>query len=176
MTDFFENFPLVVDKYTNRKLRNITLSVKIPDNIIQNNTLLYPYTVKEGETPTVVAFNYYNDISYVWLIAVANDITDFTSQWVKSQADFDAYIADKYGSQANAQSTILYYQHKTDSTYPIVTPTSYSHFSGQKQTLFNSVSAYQDEWNTNESMRNIQLIDKNIAPNLLFELESLLQQ
>src|SRR6185437_14753477 len=81
MTDFFENFPLVVDKYTNRKLRNITLSVKIPDNIIQNNTLLYPYTVKEGETPTVVAFNYYNDISYVWLIAVANDITDFTSQW-----------------------------------------------------------------------------------------------
>lgn len=176
MADYFENFPLIVDKYTNRKLRNIALSVKIPDFIINDNKLLYPYTIKEGETPTIVAFNYYGDISFVWLIAIANNITDFTSQWVKSQADFDAYIVEKYGSQANAQSIIAYYQHNTDTTYPHVTVTSYNAFSGQKQTLFNAVSAYQDEWNTNESMRNIQLIDKAIAPNLLFELESLLQQ
>lgn len=174
MSDFFENFPLIVDQYTNRKLRNILLSVKIPDNIINNNTLFYPYTVKEGETPTIVAFNYYGDISSVWLIAAANDIIDFTSQWVKSQPDFDAYIVSKYGSQANAQSTIAYYQHKTDSTYPLVTPTSYAAFDNQKQTLFNAISAYQDEWTTNENKRSIQLIDKNVAPNLLFELNDLL--
>lgn len=176
MADFFENFPLITDEYTNRKLRNITLSVKIPDNIINNNTLFYPYTVKEGETPTIVAFNYYGDIGFVWLIAIANQITDFTSQWVKSQPDFNAYIANKYGSQANAQSTIVYYQHKTDPTYPLVTPTSYSYFDSNKKVLFNAVSAYDDEWNTNERMRSINLIDKSIAPNLLFDLDSLLNQ
>lgn len=174
MTDFFENFPLITDERSNRQLRNITLSVKIPDALIHDNTLFYPYTVKEGETPTIVAFNYYGDISYVWLIAAANDITDLTSQWVKSQADFDAYINTKYESQANAESIISYYQHKTDSTYPRVTAESYAAFESNKKVLFASVSAYQDEWNTNEGKRNIQLIDKNLAPNLLFDLESLL--
>lgn len=174
MSDFFENFPLIVDQRTNRKLRNITLSVKIPDSIINNNKLFYPYIVKEGETPTIIAFNYYGSIDYVWLIAIANNITDFTSQWVKSQADFDAYITSKYGSQANAQSIVAYYQHKTDSTYPLVTPTSYAAFSASKQILFNAISAYQDEWNSNEKMRTIQLIDKGVAPNLLFDLSDLL--
>lgn len=174
MADFFENFPLIVDQYTNKKLRNIMLSVKIPESILNNNTLFYPYIVKEGETPTVVAFNYYGDLSYVFLIAIANNITDFTSQWVKSQFDFDAYIVEKYGSQANAQSIIAYYKHKTDATYPLVTPTSYAAFASSKQILFSAVSAYQDEWNINESKRTIQLIDKSIAPNLLFELDSIL--
>jgi len=176
MSDYFENFPLITDVYTNKQLRNIMLDVKIPDSILNNNTLFYPYTVKEGETPTIIAFNYYGSIDFVWLIAIANQITDFTSQWVKSQADFDAYIANKYGSQANAQSQIVYYQHKTDVTYPLVTPTSYAAFASSKQVLFNAISAYQDEWNTNEGKRNIQLVDKSLAPNLLFDLEDLLGQ
>lgn len=176
MPEFFENFPKITDVHTNKVLRNITLSVKIPDSIINNNTLFYPYTVKEGETPTIVAFNYYGDIGYVWLIAIANQITDFTSQWVKSQPDFDAYIAAKYGSQANAQSSIAYYKHNADSSYPLVTPTSYAAFDSSKKGLFSAVSFYQDEWNTNESKRSIQLIDKNIAPNLLFDLDTLLNQ
>lgn len=174
MTDFFENFPLITDQYTNKKLRNIMLSVKIPESILNNNTLFYPYIVKEGETPTVVAFNYYGDMSYTFLIAIANNITDFMSQWVKSQPDFDAYIVEKYGSQAIAQSTIAYYKHNTDATYPLVTPISYAAFAASKQALFSSVSAYQDEWNTNEGKRTIQLIDRNIAPNLMFELDSIL--
>lgn len=176
MPDFFENFPKITDLYTNKVLRNIVLSVKIPDNIINNNTLFYPYIVKEGESPTIVAFNYYGDISYVWLIAIANRITDFTSQWVKSQPDFDAYITNKYGSQANAQSIIAYYKHNTDASYPLVTLTSYDAFNADKQVLFSPVSAYQDEWSVNESKRAINLIDRNIAPNLLFDLDTMLNQ
>jgi len=176
MPDFFENFPLITDVYTNRQLRNITLSVKIPQSIINDNKLFYPYLVKEGETPTIISFNYYGSIDFVWLIAAANDITDFTSQWVKSQPDFDAYIANKYGSQFTAQSEIAYYQHKTDSTYPLVTPTSYAAFASSKQVLFNAVSFYDDEWQTNENKRQIQLIDRSLAPNLLFELDTMLNQ
>lgn len=173
---YFDSFPLIIDQYTNKKLRNIMLSAKIPDSIINNNALFYPYVVKEGETPSVVAFNYYGEIEvgYIFLIAIANNIVDFTSQWVKSQPDFDAYIVEKYGSQAIAQSTIAYYKHNTDATYPLVTPTSYAAFAASKQALFSSVSAYQDEWNTNEGKRTIQLIDRSIAPNLMFEMDSIL--
>lgn len=152
------------------------LSANVPPEVIQDQSLFYPYAVKDGETPTIVAYNYYGDIGYVWLIAIANQIVDFTSQWPKSQPDFDAYIISKYGSQGNAQSTIAYYRHKTDSTYPKVTPISYAAFNNDKKAFFNAVSVFDDEWLQNDAKRSIRLIDKSLASRLLFEMNTLLNQ
>lgn len=176
MIDYFQNFPLVIDARSGNSMRNITLSVDVPANVLVNQSLFYPYVVKDGETPTIVAYNYYGDIGYVWLIAIANQMFDFTSQWPKSEIDFNAYIAATYGSQANAMSQISYYASNSDPTYPNVTPISYSYFSQQKQALFSPVSVYQDELNKNEAKRAIQLIDKRIASSLLFDMNTLLNQ
>lgn len=176
MINYFQNFPTVVDNRSGNILRNIILSVEIPPEIIKNQSLFYPYIIKDGETPTVVSYNYYGDIGYVWLIAIANKMFDFNSQWPKSTDDFNSYIIDKYGSQANAMSQISYYVNSSDSTYPHVTLDSYNAFSTQKKSLFSAVSIFQDELNQNEAKRFIQLIDNRLASKIAFEMNTLLNK
>lgn len=169
---FFGSFPIITeDGY---QLRNITLSVRIPVNQIVQSAMFYPYTVKDWESPTSVAFDYYGDISYTWLIALANNIIDFKTQWVKSQNDFIAYINAKYGSIAEAESQIVYYQNTKDPSWPNATPLTWANLPAEQAANFAPVTAYTDEVNRNEARRNIQLITKTQAPNIALQFQTLL--
>lgn len=169
---FFGSFPIISeDGY---QLRNITLSVRIPVSQIIQAAMFYPYTVKDYESPTSVAFDYYGDISYTWLIALANNIIDFKTQWVKSQNDFEAYMTAKYGSIAAAQSQIAYYQNVNDPSWPNATALTWANLPPEQAANFIPVTAYTDEVNRNEARRSIQLITKTQAPNIALQLQTLL--
>lgn len=169
---FFGSFPLI--DQGGYQLRNITLSVRIPVAQIVQSSMFYPYTVKDWESPTSVAFDYYGDISYTWLIALANNIVDFKTQWVKSQNDFTAYITAKYGSVANAESQIAYYQNTNDPSWPRTTPTTFAAMPVEQAANFVPVTVFADELADNEARRNIQLITKTQAPNIALQLQTLL--
>lgn len=173
---FFDFFPTVTDASSGSNLKNISLSVIFNRLSVPELSNFRPYTITEGETPNQLAFNYYDDVEYIWLIAMANSIVDFRSQWPMSSSEFDAYIVSKYGSIENAQSTISYYRSANDPTYPKVTPFTYQNMSAEKIGLLQlqSISFYQDEFELNEAKRQIKLIDKSLAPGLMLELSTLL--
>lgn len=171
---YFDVFPTI--NYNGQSLRNIMMSARLRADILANVAEFAPYTIRDGERPTTVAYNYYGDIQYIWMIALANDIIDFYSQWPKSANEMDSYIIAQYGSAANAQSTIDHYTMPNDPTYPNVTPTSYAYLSNDLRSQLIMVTRYDQAIADNDARRNIRLIPAAYAPRMGLELENALNQ
>ena len=67
------------------------------DKYFQNRLGLIERYLNDGETPELVAHQYYGSTKYHWLILLANNITDVQREWPLSQRALAAYTDDKYG-------------------------------------------------------------------------------
>lgn len=172
--NYFKNFPVV--QYNEHALRNIILKAKIGKDLIQAYDSYYPYTIKIGETPTSLAFDYYGSVEYVWLIFLVNDIVDPYYDWPMDGDVFDAYITSKYGSVANSMNLAdgAYYRNNDYSYW--MTKTTYENISDTERTGWTVVSNYDYELYKNEEKRKIKLLDRAIAPDVSFQLERALKK
>jgi hypothetical protein len=109
MTKFLEYFPKIPYDIEKTKISdyelvtNITFRVGIIREVLNNAGSYYLYTVKDGETPEIVAENAYRDPEAHWIILYANEIYDPQYDWPLSTRAFRNYIVNKYRNQA-AQS------------------------------------------------------------------------
>ncbi len=55
------------------------------------------YDVKEGETPETIAYKWFGDSEFHWVVLMTNNITDRYYQWPLSQPQFQTHLEDKYG-------------------------------------------------------------------------------
>lgn len=172
--NYFKNFPVV--QYGQHALRNIILKSKIGKDLIQSYDAFYPYTIKTGETPTSLAYDYYGSVEYVWLIFLVNDIVDPYYDWPMSDDIFQEYITNKYGSVTEAMNLArgAYYRNANYSYW--MTKTTYENISSTERTGWTVVSNYDYELYKNEEKRKIKLLDRSIAPDVSFELERTLKK
>jgi len=138
----------------------------------------YPYSIQDGDRPDTVAEYYYGDSKYAWVVLYSNDIIDPLHDWVKTQAEFEAYIIHKYGSVAAAQSQIVEREgvvtEKTvtfdgdviDERVIKLDATAYTSYTGTKRT----VTAYEKEDRENEERRQIRLLRKGLLQRVQKEL------
>jgi hypothetical protein len=105
---YFSVFPTI--NYSNVAVRDITKRVKITHKAFNTPTLFYPYEVKNATRPDVIAYTYYDDSYYDWLIYLTNQIVDPYYGWTLNDNDFNNFIIKKYGSLENATQKIKYYQ------------------------------------------------------------------
>lgn len=173
MRSYFGNYSIV--EYNGQKIRNIMHSAQLAANVLDRADVWYPYTLQDGDTPTMIAFDYYGSIEYVWLVLFSNNITDPTSEWHKSQEQFDAFLIKKYGSIEAAMSEIHHYEKSDDATYPPVTPTTYEYMTTEEKIGLSIVYTYDYEMAINEARRSIRLIDRGAASKIAFELETTLK-
>lgn len=167
---YFKNFPLI--RYNDKTLRNIMLKSSFIGGLNLGDTAFYTYEVKDGERPTVVAFNYYGSIDYVWLVFLSNQINDPYFDWPLSSEELNAHIIKKYGSIEESQQTILEYKNKYDE-YDITNLDTYQYYAqnGIATEFLVPVYAYDKEIDINEKKRNIQLIPSSLAEQISYELE-----
>tara|TARA_B110000977_G_C10985255_1_gene457709 strand:+ start:556 stop:927 length:372 start_codon:yes stop_codon:yes gene_type:complete len=92
---YFENFPTI--EYEGQKVKDITRRNSFTSFVTSNPMLYLPYTVKEGYKPEDVANAYYGSTDYTWLVCMSNNIIDPYHQWPLAEADFNAYLVEKYG-------------------------------------------------------------------------------
>lgn len=111
---YFNSFPVI--DYNNVLVRNIAARVRAFEKAKKINTIFYPYRIKDGERADTVAYNYYGNPNYFWVIFIVNDIVDPYYEWPMSSLTFDRYIIEKYGSLAAAQAEIVKYR-KIDTAY-----------------------------------------------------------
>jgi hypothetical protein len=115
MGKYFEYFPLVPydvaqNQYSNyENATNILFRMRVVRQIISNISSYYPYIVREGDRPDTLAEKVYKNSEAHWVILYANDMIDPFYDWPLTVKDFNAYITDKYGSTANAKTTIHHY-------------------------------------------------------------------
>ena len=108
MSSYFSAFPTI--NYNGKTIKNITLKANIIDSFRRNTNNFYSYTIKEGETPDSIAYDYYGDSNYVWIIFLVNNIIDPYYEWPLNTYELEKFIIDKYGSLQEALSTTVYYK------------------------------------------------------------------
>jgi hypothetical protein len=131
-SQYFEKFPEI--SYNGVRVRDISRRANFLKQTINNPYVFLPYTIEEGDRAEDVAYYYYGDPNYVWLVYLANNITDPYHQWPFDEETFHNYIIDKYAQQSGKVSwevvdwsqnmtiedNIVYYYKKIDNTLDIV--------------------------------------------------------
>lgn len=172
--NYFKNFPIV--QYGEHAVRNIILKGSISKELIQSYDAFYPYTIKTGETPTSLAYDYYGSVEYVWLIFLVNEIVDPYYDWPMDDDIFNQYITNKYGSVLTAMNLAegAYYRNPDYSYW--MTKTTYENISEEERTGWTVTSNYDYEVYKNEEKRKIKLLDRSIAADVSLQLEKILKK
>jgi hypothetical protein len=91
---YFRYFPEIT--YNGYAIKDITKLASFKDTVNMSGALYLPYTVREEETAEQVAFFYYGDVSYIWLVYLSNQIIDPYYSWPMKQNQLEDYIQDQY--------------------------------------------------------------------------------
>jgi hypothetical protein len=159
----------------------------------QDKTIYYNYQVPDRETPEIVAYKYYGQARYHWVVLLMNEIRNPQWCWPLDTDSFEKYIIKKYGSVETALTTHSHYE-----TKEIVAPTTaygytkgdvvlqaglpananftYSYAGGSFGTSssYKEITVYKKEESDNEAKRNIILLRRNLLSNFVEEFEKLI--
>lgn len=176
---YFQQFPITL--YNDVLTADITKRVKFKESVKKQAVLFYDYTILDGQNIDAVAFDYYGDPYYFWVIALVNDIMDLNYDWPMSVRNFEKHMIKKYGSLALAQSTILHYE-KTDTAFyvhirtsEIATSAQYLAMPSSTQALYEpatppekikiSVETWQELTDDSDNYRPVYAYDYELSRN-----------
>jgi hypothetical protein len=174
---YFRNFPLMAYDVKGNKdyklLPNILRRVKLRAGIRSGTFLFDNYDVKDGEKPEDVAFKWFGDAEYHWVILMTNNITDRYYQWPLSQPQFAEHLTDKYG--AGSEDDVHHYEKTQDSG-----PTSSRDNSHLVECNSDDgdpaiISNRQYEQRKQDEYRQIRLLSKRYLKTFVSEFESLIK-
>ena len=96
------------DKGEFKLMPQIIKRVKLRAGVKNGMFLFDKYDVVVGEKPEDVAFKYYGDAQYHWVVLMVNNVTDRYYGWPMDQAQFAEYLTDKYG--AGSEDSVHHYE------------------------------------------------------------------
>jgi hypothetical protein len=178
--DIFKFFPQIT--YNGKSSRNIISKSAFVKNVLERYKIYYPYTIKDGERPDTIAFDYYGQSSYEWLVCYPNNIIDIHSDWPKSYAEFYRYLNTSYGDINTTKTTVHHYKYTGINDTPaseiarktwFITPYSWSKLSTEEKTGWEAVYLYDYEMELNERKRNIKLLSNEYLPQINREVREL---
>ena len=184
---------------------NLMARASIMPSILKNSMVYYQYDIQEGDTPEIVAFKYYGDSYRYWIVLFANQIMDPQWEWPLNYNSFNAYIKDKYGYSESLgtwsvfdpysttyqwQKIVTQYDNYTQTTTVnkiVIDEFAYNNLieSTNSYTLptgavtvsvtKNILSYYDWELETNESKRNINLLNEIYVDELEKQFKNLMK-
>ena len=175
---YFARFPSMVYDIKGdgvyKLLPDILRRVKLRANIRNGMFMFDNYDVKEGETPEQVAFKWFGDTEYHWIILMTNNITDRYYGWPITQPQFQAHLEDKYGV-GNIDSTHHYEVSQTSG------PTSSrdnSHLVEVNSDASGATAVTNREYEEREQdrLRQIRLLDPKYLSIFVSEFEHLIRE
>ena len=173
---YFRQFPLMAYDVKGDKnyklLPNILKRVKLRSGLRSGSFLFDNYDVKDGENPEDIAFKWFGDARYHWIILMTNNITDRYYQWPLSAPQFAEHLTDKYG--AGNEDAVHHYEKTQDSG-----PTSSRDFShlvecNEGDEGFGIISNRDYEYRKQDEYRQIRILDKRFLDSFLEEFDNLI--
>ena len=178
---YFSRFPMMAYDMAGNKvyklLPDILRRVKLRSGIRSGSFMFDNYDVKDGERPEDVAFKWFGDAEYHWVILMTNNITDRYYQWPLTQPQFQEYLTDKYG--VGSEDAVHHYENtqasgKTSSSGP----NDFSHKvecnsdDGDPDIITNR----QYEQRKQDEYRSIRILDKRFLDTFLEEFDNLIAE
>ena len=154
-------------------LPHILRRVKLRSGIRSGSFLFDNYDVKDGERPEDVAFKWFGDAEYHWVILMTNNITDRYYEWPLTQPQFQEYMKDKYG--AGNEEAVHHYE-ITQTSGP-TSSRDYSHMveCNSDETNPSIISNRDYEQRKQDEYRQIRLLNKKYLRLFVNEFEGLIK-
>jgi len=149
--------------YNGELVVDIIKNVRFKEFVKKNVVTYYPYTVKEGERAETIAYNYYEDERYAWVVYLSNNIIDPYHQWPLSVKDFSKFIIAKYGSIETAQQKISFYRNNWYNDDSILTTSAYSALTGNLKKYWNPIIGYSGEIGSYERKKDDSIVETNLV-------------
>jgi Base plate wedge protein 53 len=176
---FFQKIPTIgfdIDGSGEKTLAvDILQRIKMRDVLLNNYLIFYTYTVKDGETPEMIADKLYGSSQYHWIVLLANNIVDPFYDWPMNQDDLIETIRAKYSAPnvdglIYAYQTVDHYEDKYGNTIDLVT---YQSLPAAER---REVRIYDQEVANNEAKRSIRLLDPQYITQVDNEADSIMKQ
>ena len=87
------------------RVKNLFKKGVLREDIFQDLAFFTKYDIKGNDRPDNVSFDVYGRSDLDWLVLTANNIINVQTEWPMSQADFDRYLLDKYGTYEKMNDT-----------------------------------------------------------------------
>ena len=174
---YFSNFPLMAYDIKGDKgyklVPDILRRVKLRANIRNGMFMFDNYDVKEGETPEIVAFKWFGDAEYHWVILMTNNITDRYYEWPLTQPQFQLHLEDKYGV-GNIDAV---HHYEISQTSGPTTSRDNSHLVEVNSDASGATTITNREYEQREQdrIRQIRLLDKKYLGAFVSEFERLIK-
>ena len=171
---YFEQFPLIpYDSLGNgnpKDVTNLLRRVKVRTKIRNNAAIFDTYTVKEGETPEMIADRLYGDSQLHWVVLMFNDITDRYHQWPMTTGAFNKYVADKY-TNINAVHHYEITESSGDKELKIDVGTVNTDYPSAT-----AITNYEFEIARQDKLRSIKLLDPQFVADFVSEFNTLVNE
>ena len=173
---YFSNFPLMGYDIKGDKIfklvPNILRRVKLRANIRNGMFIFDNYDVKEGETPETVAYKWFGDTEFHWVILMTNNITARYYEWPLTQPQFHLHLEDKYGV-GNIDST---HHYEVSQTSGPTTSRDSSHLVevNSDASGATAITNREFEQRDQDKKRQIKLLDKKYLRAFVSEFEYLI--
>ena len=173
---YFKSFPVIPYdskgdlqfKDVTNLLRRVGMRTKL-----KTNTFLYDtYSVKEGETPEMIAHKLYGDSELHWIVLLVNEITDRYHQWPMSGMQFLDYINDKYSNPDG----IHHYETTQTSGDTKIKIEVENDVDEDAYTGLTPITNREYEENEQDKKRKIRLVDPNFVGQFVDEFEKLMKE
>ena len=177
---YFSRFPLMAYdiKGTSvyKLVPDILRRVKLRSGIRSGVMLFDNYDVKDGERPEDIAYKWFGDPQYHWVILMTNNITDRYYEWPMTQPQFAEYLTDKYGA-GNEDSAHHYEITQTSGRTSGQGPSDYSHLveCNSDEDGATTISNRDYEQRLQDKYRQIRLLDRRYLGSFVSEFELLIR-
>ena len=175
---YFSKFPLTVYDIKGNEnyklLPDIMRRVKLRSGIAAGRFVFDSYDVKNGERPEDIAFKYYGNAEYHWVILLVNNVTDRFYGWPLTQPQLDAFLTDKYGK--GSEDAIHHYELAQTSGATTSRDDSHMLEVNSDTDGATSISNRQYEERIQDKNRQIRLLDKKYLSQFVTEFERLIQE
>ncbi len=174
---YFARFPSMVYDIKGdgvyKLLPDILRRVKLRANIRNGMFMFDNYDVKEGETPETVAYKWFGDTLYHWVVLITNNITDRYYEWPLTQPQFQLHLEDKYGV-GNIDST---HHYEVSQTSGPTTSRDNSHLVEVNSDASGATSVTNREYEQREQdrIRQIRLLNPRYLGSFVQEFQLLIK-
>jgi len=137
MSKYFSYFPTTLYKSSDsgndlNLVTNLMTRFKMQESFKTNSAAYTTYSIRDGDTPEILAHKFYGDVEYHWVILTYNNLLDPQFNWPLEERTLNRYINSKYeplADTANNETGLVWSRSNIHSYYKELITTTSKNFS-----------------------------------------------